>query len=150
MLKWFSGGEDYEKTLRGRLWLGGAFVAAGLAGLLCWLLFRERMGESMRGYCLGGACGVLAGGGMLLLRTRCLLRHPEARRRARIRDTDEREKNLTRSAARAAGIAVALASALGSFVVLPFSPLAAKVLWLVSMAYAFVFAVARGWMDRTR
>ena len=108
------------------------------------------MPDYMAGYYLGGAEGLAAVGLGVLLKGIWLLRHPEGRRKVRIRETDERERDINRSALQLAGTATIVGAGVLSFVVLPFSHLAAKVLAGVVAFHTVFFLLIRVWMARTR
>ena len=150
LIKMMSGGADYDKNLRLRLVLGLAFLAVGIVGFLCWFFLVPDSGlnEHARGYYLGAATGVTLGAVILLARVLYLMRRPEARRRARIQDTDERRQHIIRSAAQVAGVAAFMAAACLTFVVIPFNEQAAHVLLGVMAVYSLVWLAAAAWLSR--
>ena len=95
-------GKDYAKALRLRRWAFLVILAIGLVWLGCnvWLVPHYDLNDYVRSFYLGGALGMTGGGLAFLLHNEWMLHHPEAWKRARIRETDEQ-----RIEARAAQIA---------------------------------------------
>lgn len=95
-------GKDYAKALRLRRWGFLVILAIGLVWLGCniWLVPHYDLNDYVRSFYLGGAWGMTGGGLAFLLHNEWMLHHPEAWKRARIRETDEQ-----RIEARAAQIA---------------------------------------------
>ena len=95
-------GKDYAKALRLRRWAFLVILAIGLVWLGCnvWLVPYYDLNHYVRSFYLGGAWGMTGGGLGFLLHNEWMLHHPEAWKRARIRETDEQ-----RIEARAAQIA---------------------------------------------
>lgn len=85
---------------------------------------------------------------ILLFRTQYLLTHPEAQRKARIQETDERELSILHSGFQTAGVVTFFTAAGALFVVLPFSREAFFALLGVMALYAVTFAAACGVMER--
>ena len=139
-----SGG--YEKSLKLRRLVALALLGVGLVGLGCYVMLIP--GSSLTGYAqgfyLGAASGVSAGAVILLCRTQYLLTHPAAQRRARIKETDERERAIVESAFRTAGMATFFAVAAALFVVLPLSQGAFFALLAVIIFYSLIFSLTSG------
>ncbi len=74
--------------------------------------------------------------------------HPQARREARIKETDEREMQIARTAAQFAGAVTAFVSAAALFVVLPLSMAAFMALTSSIMLYFLTFITANIWLSK--
>lgn len=143
-------GEDYERSLRRRRLAAIGLLAVGLVGFACYLLLvpGSALSDYAQGFYLGSASGISAGALILLLRTQYLLRHPEARKRARIKETDERERSIVNAAFQAAGVLTFFTAVGALFVVLPFSQSAFWALFAVIVFYALSFSLACGVLER--
>lgn len=140
----FSDGGDFERSLRRRQGVALALLAVGLVGLVCYFLLvpDSALPDFAQGFYLGAASGISAGAVILLCRTRYLLTHPAARKKARIKETDERERTIVHSAFEWAGILTFFAVAAALFVALPLSRAAFQALFGVLVLYALAFAGA--------
>ncbi len=145
-----TGGGDYEKSLKQRRWAAAGMLAVGLVGLACYFLLLPDSGlpDFVRGFYMGAASGLCAGGLILLIRSQYLLTHPAAQREARIRETDERERQIAHTAFETAGGVTFYASAAALFVVLPLSMDAFRALTAVMMLYAVAFIAAYVWLSK--
>lgn len=137
----FSSG-DFEKTLRRRRMFAFGMLAVGITGLVCFILFvqgNEAISEFIQGFYMGAATGISLGSVVLLIRTTYLLSHPEALKKARIKETDEREKQIVNESFRLAGIITFFTTAAALFVVLPFSFHAFYALLAITFFYSVTF-----------
>lgn len=143
-------GEDYEKSLRQRRWAAIGMLVIGLVGFACYFLLVPGSGLSdyAQGFYLGAASGITAGALVLLVRTQYLITHPQAQRKARIEETDERKMQITRSAAQFAGVLTFFASAAALFIVLPLSMAAFQALMATMILYCFTFVAANAWLSK--
>lgn len=143
-------GGDYEKSLRQRRWAAIALLSVGLVGIACYFLLVPDSGlpDFVQGFYLGAASGISFGGLGLLVRTQYLIAHPQAQRKARIKETDERQMHIARTAAQFAGVLTFFASAAAMFVVLPLSMAAFKVLMAVMILYASSFYLSNLWLSQ--
>ena len=141
---------DFEKSLKRRRLAGFALLLVGLVGLGCYFLLVEGgdLPDFAQGFYLGAATGITAGALVLLIRTQYLLTHPEAQRKSKIKETDERELQIVRTAAQAAGAFTFFASAAALFVVLPLSMIAFKTLMATMILYCFAFVAANAWLSK--
>jgi len=132
---------DYEKTLKYRQCFALAAVALGLVGLVCYRLLVPQSGlpEFAQGFYQGAAAGILMGALILLVRTRYLLRHPEARKKAQVAEQDEREITIVNNSFRLAGLVTFYGSAAALFIVLPLDRGAFFALLAAMAAYALAF-----------
>lgn len=98
-------GKDYAKALRLCRWAFLVILAIGLVWLGCnvWLVPHYDLNDYVRSFYLGGALGMTGGGLAFLLHNEWMLHHPEAWKRARIRETDERKQRIEARAAQIAG-----------------------------------------------
>jgi len=145
-----TGGGDYEKSLRQRRWASVGMLAVGLVGFVCYFLLvpDSNLPDFARGFYLGAATGIAARGLILLIRTQYLITHPQARHKARIKETDEREMHIARTAAQFAGTITFFASAAALFVVLPLNMAAFKALMAVMLLYAASFFLSDLWLSK--
>lgn len=144
LAKFIFNSPDFEKTLRRRRLFAFGMLAVGITGLVCFILFvqgNETIPEFLQGFYMGAATGIFLGAVLLLVRTTYLLSHPEALKKARIKETDEREKQIVNESFRLAGIITFFTTAAALFVVLPFSFWAFNALLAVMTLYAVVFLI---------
>ena len=141
---------DFEKSLKRRKLAGFALLLVGLVGLGCYFLLvaGSDLPDFAQGFYLGAASGISFGALVLLVRTQYLLTHPQAQRKARIEETDERKMQIARTAAQAAGAFTFFASAAALFVVLPLSMAAFKTLMATMILYCFIFVAANAWLSK--
>ena len=91
--------QDYQAVLRRRsLWCGGCSLVGALMVALSLFAFPQDMGHAqdfVRGFYSGAGSGMIGAGVVLLIRNIRLLKNDKARRAARIKETDERQKLIT-------------------------------------------------------
>ena len=143
-------GGDYGKSLRQRRWAAIALLAVGLVGVVCYFLLVPDSGlpDFVQGFYLGAATGIVIGALILLIRTQYLIAHPQAQRKARIKETDERQMHIARTAAQFAGVLSFFASTAALFVVLPLSMAAFQALMAVMVLYAVSFYLSNLWLSK--
>ena len=99
-------------------------LGVGITGVVCFFLFVDNnpaLPDFVRGFYLGAASSISLGAAVLLARSTYLLGHPQEAKKAKIRETDERERQIMNEAFRLAGLITFFTSAAVLFVVLPFS-----------------------------
>lgn len=135
--------DNYQKSLKQRRVCSIAILCVGLIGFVCYFLLvpGSALGDFAQGFYLGAASGITAGALILLIRTQYLLTHPDAQRRAKIKQTDEREVHITQTAFRWAGMITFFAAVAALFVLLPLSTEAFYALLCVIVLYFAVFLV---------
>ena len=145
-----TGGGDYKRSLRQRRWAAVGLLAVGLVGIVCYFLLvpDSNLPDFAQGFYLGAAGGISAGALVLLVRTQYLITHPQAQRRARIEETDERRKHIASAAFQAAGAVTFFASAAALFVVLPLSMAAFQALMATMILYCLTFLAANAWLSK--
>ena len=145
-----TGGGDYEKSLRQRRWAAIGLLVIGLVGFACWffLVPDSHLSDHAQGFYLGAATGITAGALFLLIRTQYLMTHPQAQRKAKIKETDERELHITRSAAQIAGGLTLFMVVLSLFIVLPLSMEAYYALIGVVLFYTAIFFLSSLWLSK--
>ena len=145
-----TGGGDYKKSLKQRQWAAIGMLCIGLVGFACWffLVPDSHLSEHAQGFYLGAASGITAGALILFIRTQYLLTHPQAQRRAKIKETDERAMHIMRTAAQMAGGLTIFGVTLSLFIVLPLSMEAYYALTGVVFFYATVFFLSSLWLSR--
>lgn len=141
---------DYGKSLRQRRWAAVGMLCVGLVGIVCYVLLVPDSGLSdyAQGFYLGAAWGITAGALVLLVRTQYLISHPQAQRKAKIKETDERQMHIARTAAQFAGVFTFFAAAAALFVVLPLSMTAFQALMAVMVLYAASFFLSNLWLSK--
>ena len=119
-------------------------------GFVCYFLLvpDSHLSEHAQGFYLGAASGITAGALILFIRTQYLLTHPQAQRKAKIKETDERAMHIMRTAAQIAGGLTIFGVALSLFIVLPLSMDAYYALTGVVFFYAAVFFLSSLWLSR--
>ena len=145
-----TGGGDYGKSLKQRRWAAIGMLCIGLVGIVCYFLLvpHSDLPDFAQGFYLGAASGITAGALILLIRTQYLITHPKAQRKAKIKETDERELQIARTAAQAAGLVTFFASAAALFVVLPLSMDAFRALFSAMILYCLIFLAANAWLSK--
>ena len=136
---------DYERSLRRRRLLALGLLAVGITGVVCYFLLvhdSEVLSDHARGFYLGAATGICLGALILLLRVQYLITHPEARKKARIREQDEREKAIISQSFQFAGIFTFFAAATSTFVLAAVSREAVAIILVVMAVYAIAFVLA--------
>lgn len=142
--------ENYEKSLRQRRLAALALLGAGLVGFGCYFLLvpDSSLSDHARGFYLGAASGITTGAAILLCRTQYLLTHPAAQRRAKIKETDERERKVVNTAFQTAGLVTFFTAVAALFVVLPLSLPAFQALFAVIVFYALTFTLCCGILEK--
>lgn len=143
-------GDNYQKSLKQRRACSVAVLCVGLIGFVCYFLLvpGSALSDFAQGFYLGAAGGITAGALILLIRTQYLLTHPNAQRRAKIKETDEREVHITQTAFRLAGMVTFFVTAAALFVLLPLSVEAYYALLGVLALYALVFLAVNLWLSK--
>ena len=142
---------DYDRSLRRRRLLALGLLAVGITGLVCYFLLvhdSEVLSDHARGFYLGAATGICLGALVLLIRVQYLLTHPEARKKARIREQDEREKAIISQSFQFAGIFTFFAAAASTFVLAAVSREAVEIILAVMAVYAIVFVLANFYLSK--
>ena len=142
---------DYDRSLRRRRLMALGLLAVGITGLVCYFLLvhdSEVLSNHARGFYLGAACGICLGALILLIRVQYLLTHPEARKKARVREQDEREKAIISQSFQFAGIFTFFAAAASMFVLMAVSREVAVTLLAVMAVYAVVFLLANFYLSK--
>lgn len=145
LAKFIFNSDNFEQSLRRRRLFALGMLLVGITGILCYLFLlhdNTTIHDYIRGFYLGAATGITLGAVILLIRATYLLSHPESLKKARIKETDEREKQITNDAFRLAGVITFFTVAAALFVVLPFSFPAFYALLAVMALYCVTFLVA--------
>lgn len=142
--------KDYDTSLRRRRIIAAALLLVGLVGIVCYFLLvsHSPLPDFAQGFYLGASSGITLGALILLVRTQYLITHPEARKKARIRETDEREQTITHTAFYFAGIVTFFGSAAALFVLLPLNMAAFCALLAVMAVYALSWLAASLWLSK--
>ena len=142
---------DYERSLRRRRLLAFGLLAVGLTGIIYYFLLidgSDALPDFARGFYLGGASGICIGSVFLLVRMQYLLTHPEARKKAKIQEQDEREKAIMNQAFQFAGMFTFFASAASMFVLVAVSMAAARAVLGVVAVYSIVWLLANIYLSK--
>ncbi|MDE6589777.1 MAG: hypothetical protein K2K53_05415 [Oscillospiraceae bacterium] len=142
---------DYERSLRRRRLMAFGLLAVGITGVLCYLFLihdRDTFPEFARGFYLGGASGICLGSVFLLIRIQVLLTNPQARKKARIQEQDEREKAIVNQAFQFAGMFTFFASTAALFVLVAVSMEAAGAIFAVVVVYSVTWLLASLYLSK--
>ncbi|MBD5098829.1 MAG: hypothetical protein HDT35_04660 [Clostridiales bacterium] len=142
---------DYDRSLRRRRLMGFGLLAVGLTGIVCYFLLIDGSGtlsDYARGFYLGGASGISIGSVFLIVRSHYLLTHPEARKKAKIQEQDEREKAITAMAFQFAGLFTFFAAAASMFVLVAVSQEAALAIFAVIVVYSLAWLLASVYLSK--
>ena len=143
---------DYDRSLRRRRLVGFGLLAVGITGLVCYLLLihdSDVLSDYARGFYLGGASGISIGSVFLVVRVQYLLTHPEARKKAKIQEQDERERAIVNQSFQFAGIFTFFASAASMFVLVAVSMEATGAILAVIVVYAVTWLLANLYLSKT-
>ena len=141
-------GGDYSDALRRRRGAALGLLLVGVLGLALALPMGGNLSDPARSLYLGGSSGLIGAGAVLAVRTQYLLSHPQAQRKARIREKDERSQRIAAEAGQAAGAIVMLLCCAAAFLAVPFSRTAAAVLLAAAGCYWAAYLLASVWLGR--
>lgn len=145
------GGKDYTQRLKNQLLASVALLLVGVVGIVCYFILVPTSGLSdfAQGFYIGGALGITAGALITLVRCIYLLKNPEARQKAKVKDTDERSQTIVYKSFAIAGGVTFFASAAALFVIIPFSvEIFLGVLGTMAL-FGVTFAVSNLILERT-
>lgn len=143
---------DFERSLRRRRLAAFGLLAVGITGILCYLFLiqgSDALPDFARGFYLGGASGICIGAVILLVRVTYLLTHPEARKKAKIQEQDEREKAIVNQAFQFAGMFTFFAAAASLFVLVAVSKEAAAAVVAVVGVYSITWLCRMFYLSKT-
>ncbi len=143
---------DFERSLRRRRLTAFGLLAVGITGILCYIFLihdSDVLSDYAQGFYLGGANGICIGAVFLLVRVTYLLSNPEARKKAKIQEQDEREKAIINQAFQFAGMFTFFAAAASLFVLVAVSQAAAMAVLGVLVVYAVVWLLANLYLSKT-
>lgn len=133
---------DYDRSLRRRRLVAFGLLAVGIVGVLCYFFLidgSDALPDYARGFYLGGASGFCIGSVILLIRTTYLLSDPEARKKAKIKEQDEREKAIVSGAFQFAGMFTLFYAAASLFVLVAVSLEAALAVLSMVVIYSITW-----------
>ena len=142
---------DFDRSLRRRRLMALGLFLVGVTGLVCYFLLvhnSEALSDYARGFYLGAATGICLGALVLLIRMQYLLTHPEARKKAKIQEQDEREKTIISQSFQFAGIVTFFAAAASMFVLVAVSREAAAAILAVVTVYAVVWLLSNFYLSK--
>ena len=142
---------DYERSLRRRRFVAFGLLAVGITGVVCYILLvhdSDVLPDFARGFYLGGASGICIGSMFLLVRVTYLLSNPQARKKAKIQEQDEREKAIVNQAFQFAGMFTFFAAAASLFVLVAVSLEAALAVLGVVAVFAVVWLIASLYLSK--
>ncbi len=151
MLMHLFNSSDFEHSLRRRRWVALGLLAVGITGVLCYLFLihgSDALPDFARGFYLGGASGICLGAVFLLVRVTYLLSNPEARKKAKIQEQDEREKAIINQSFQFAGLFTFFAAAASMFVLVAVSYAAAMAVLGVMIVYAVTWLIANLYLSK--
>ncbi len=146
----FCDAHNYERSLKRRRLAAFGLLAVGLIGITCYFLLVDGgpLPDFAQGFYLGAASGACLGAVILLVRTQVLLSDPEKRKQAKIKETDERERQIVHSAFEWAGFVTFFAAVAALFVTLPVNIAAFRALMGIIVLYALLFLLFSVWLER--
>ena len=142
---------DYERSLRRRRLMALGLLAVGITGLVCYILLvhdSESLSDYARGFYFGGASGICLGALILLIRMQYLLTHPEARKKAKIQEQDEREKAIINQSFQFAGMFTFFAAVAAMFVLVAVSKAAFGAVFAVVVVFAATFLLSNLYLSK--
>lgn len=142
---------DYDRSLRRRRLMAFGLLAVGITGIMCYFLLihnSDVLSDYARGFYLGAASGMTIGAVVLLVRMQYLLTHPEARKKAKIQEQDEREKAIINQAFQFAGMFTFFAAVASMFVLVAVSREAALAVFGVIVVYAVSWPLANLYLSK--
>ena len=142
---------DFERSLRRRRWVAFGLLAVGITGVLCYFFLidgSDALPDFARGFYLGGASGICLGAAFLLVRVTYLLSNPSARKKAKIKEQDEREKTIINQSFQFAGMFTFFAAAASMFVLVAVSMAAALAVLGVVAVYAVAWLIAAIYLSK--
>lgn len=150
LMKLMCSNGDYGKSLRRRRLAALALLALGILGFVCYFLLVRESGlpDYTRGFYLGASTGITIGAVILLARTQYLITHPEARKKARIQETDEREKTIIAQSFQFAGLFTFFLSVAAMMVLVAVNFAAAQTILAVIVVYALSFLCANVFLSK--
>lgn len=151
MLMRFFDTSDFDRSLRRRRLMAFGLLAVGITGIVCYLLLihdSNVLSDYARGFYLGAASGMTIGAVVLLVRVQYLLSNPEARKKAKIQEQDEREKAIINQAFQFAGMFTFFAAVAAMFVLVAVSMEAALAVLGVIVVYSVSWPLANLYLSR--
>lgn len=142
---------DYDRSLRRRRLMSLGLLAVGITGIVCYFLLihhSDVLSDYARGFYLGAASGITIGSVILLIRMQYLLTRPEARKKAKIQEQDEREKAIINQAFQFAGMFTFFAAVASMFVLVAVSKTAALAVFGVIVVYAVSWPLASLYLSK--
>lgn len=142
---------DYDRSLRRRRLMALGLLAVGITGFVCYFLLArdsEVLSDHARGFYLGAATGICLGALILLIRMQYLITHPEARKKAKVREQDEREKAIIGQAFQFAGMFTFFAAVASMFVLVAVSRDAFKAVFSMVIVFAAAFALSNFYLSK--
>lgn len=143
---------DFERSLRRRRLVAFGLLSVGITGILCYLFLIQNsdvLPDFARGFYLGGAGGITIGAVILLARVTYLLSNPEARKKAKIQEQDEREKAIINQSFQFAGMFTFFAAAASLFVLVAVSQEAAAAVVTVVSVYSIAWLFRMLYLSKT-
>lgn len=143
---------DFERSLRRRRLVAFGLLSVGITGILCYLFLIQNsdvLPDFARGFYLGGAGGITIGAVILLARVTYLLSNPEARKKAKIQEQDEREKAIINQSFQFAGMFTFFAAAASLFVLVAVSQEAAAAVVTVVGVYSIAWLFRMLYLSKT-
>ena len=142
---------DYDRSLRRRRLVGFGLLAVGITGIVCYFLLidgSDVLSDYARGFYLGAASGISIGSVFLIVRAHYLLTHPEARKKAKIQEQDEREKAIVNQSFQFAGMFTFFAAVASMFVLVAVSKPAALAVLGVIVVYSVTWPLASFYLSK--
>lgn len=133
--------EDYKKSLKKKMIAYRVLFLLGLITIVTFQIAREwfqmTLPDFMMGFYSGIGAGLIGVSLILTLKTRRILRSPEALRRSRIKNTDERNVNISAKSMRTALFVLLIAMYLVMIIGGLWYPILTEV--IAGLVYVFLF-----------
>lgn len=138
--------EEFQKIMRKRgFWYLGICIMGLLTLVMVFVtdgMEGAQMAEYTRGFLSGMGSGLIAGGAVLFLRSRRILKHEELLKKERIRCTDERERAISSKALKCCAVATIVSVYVMIIYGAVFSPELVRPMLLILCVFVLTYVAA--------
>ena len=144
------GGKDYTQQLKNQRLASIGLLLVGVVGIVCYftLVPGSALEDFTKGFYIGGATGITVGALILFIRCTYLLHNPEAYKKAKVKDTDERSQTIIHKSFEIAGLVTFFTSAALLFILVPCNLYAFRAVMAVMILFAASFITANRILER--